>query len=68
MQPTNLALILLGGNMAKKKKKASDEILRVPVPDHMWEEMLKRAGGDANLAGWIWSCWVHNGLADGSKS
>jgi hypothetical protein len=54
--------------MAKRKKKASDEIPRVPVPDHMWEEMLKRAGGDPNLAGWIWSCWVHNGLADGSKS
>ena len=54
--------------MAKRKKKAKDEIPRVPVPEDMWEEMLKRAGGDPNLAGWIWSCWVYNGVEDGSES
>lgn len=55
--------------MAKKKKKSLlDDIPIVPVPADMWDEMLGRAEGDPKLAKWIWSCWVHNGLADGSKS
>ena len=41
----------------KKKKKDVLNIPTVRVPPEMWEEMLKRGGGDPELAVWIWSCW-----------
>ena len=42
----------------KKLKGLEDVIPLVPVPPEMWEEMLKRGGGDPKMARWIWSCWM----------